>query len=729
MIVNTVYSRKARLQEKSVKPTNAVNNVEADSSFDALSKVTVNAVDAYGCTVKSWTDGQNHIVKTGKDDEFFNAVQVLGMNMQEKTVTPRALRVITTAEELLAIEEGGSYQLGADIAFENGNTIISSFSGYLDGNGHTISGITTALFDTLSGEVINLTLAGSATSRAALSLNVTSDLKLYNIVNNCSVSTTSSSVGGFIGHIDASGKDITVEIENCINNSNIEGRSDVGGFVGSVIGDGSHIGKLIIKRSMNNGDVYQSGSNLSNTGVGGFVGFGEYKPEIIIERCINTGNISFNGGDSGAGGIFGGTMWNSGQQRVTIRQSVNTGNVTVLANRGRCGGICGRMNRQGMEFKIEYCYNTGKISAMKQAEDGASGIFGYSNTYVWVTLVGCYNIGQVSSLKDTYAIGAYGENNSDNTLGYNYYIPQEVESGSTSLLGDKCLQSESCADKASLNEKLLNIPNTPFVVDESVNGGYAVLAWQLEASEAVGSDLEIVSDSGYDGISKVIVNDILLQSKKTISNGAVTPDEGYIGLSCVEVDIPTEEIVLQEKTVAPSGSKLTISADEGYTGLSKVTVSAVSLQTKSVSPSATEQSVIADSGYTGLSRVSVSAVPLEAKTVTANGTYTPTEGTLGFSSVTVSVSQPKLNAPSISVYDGMTVQISNPSENGNFASYFGIYINGDEVTEISVSSSDEYNRYDLSGFLTESGTYPVSVSAKGDGFIESDMSNYIEFRV
>lgn len=60
-----------------------------------------------------------------------------------------------------------------------------------------------------------------------------------------------------------------------------------------------------------------------------------------------------------------------------------------------------------------------------------------------------------------------------------------------------------------------------------------------------------------------------LQEKSVTENGEVLPDEGYDGLSKVTVNVPVEEPTLQEKLVTKNGQVL---PDSGYDGLSKVIV-------------------------------------------------------------------------------------------------------------------------------------------------------------
>lgn len=83
---------------------------------------------------------------------------------------------------------------------------------------------------------------------------------------------------------------------------------------------------------------------------------------------------------------------------------------------------------------------------------------------------------------------------------------------------------------------------------------------------------------------------------------------------------------------------------------------------------------------------------------------------------------PTLNAPTISL-SGSTLTITNPVTNGSFVSEYDVYKNGTLLT------STDLLTVDLSTLITDSGTYTITVKAKGTNFNESVASNSVTYTV
>ena len=152
--------------------------------------------------------------------------------------------------------------------------------------------------------------------------------------------------------------------------------------------------------------------------------------------------------------------------------------------------------------------------------------------------------------------------------------------------------------------------------------------------------------SRADGLSSVDISvdvaDIpaIVQNKTVIfkDNGeyTVTPDQGYDGLSSVDISVNVPDIpaVLQEKTVNSSTERQSVTYDNGYDGLSSVTVEPYTLDSKAVNSSTAQQVITSDKD--GLSSVTVEPYVLDSKTVNSStAQQVITSSVDGLSSVTV----------------------------------------------------------------------------------------------
>lgn len=94
------------------------------------------------------------------------------------------------------------------------------------------------------------------------------------------------------------------------------------------------------------------------------------------------------------------------------------------------------------------------------------------------------------------------------------------------------------------------------------------------------SQQSISADSGYTGLGIVTVNAIPSQYIVPSGNLAITSNGTGIDVTqyaSVSVDVPVGSTINnQDKTVTPTESQQTITADEGYTGLGTVTINAIS---------------------------------------------------------------------------------------------------------------------------------------------------------
>lgn len=186
------------------------------------------------------------------------------------TATITDYTVVGSLSSLIGIPSTGNYAIGSDIGSNHQFSSINSFSGKLDGLGHSVNDISSSngLFNTLSGTVSNLALT------------------------NANITGATANVGGFASILAASGILSNVYTAGSINATN---GTNVGGLVGQ------NLGTIINSCSI-------ASVTGSNTNVGGLVGTNAQGGNISYSYYA--GNVVCNAGASYVGGIAGSNSGN-----------------------------------------------------------------------------------------------------------------------------------------------------------------------------------------------------------------------------------------------------------------------------------------------------------------------------------------------------------------------------------------------------------------------------------
>ena len=468
--------------------------------------------------------------------------------------------VIKTAEQLANLSyvigagdekyRGKHFKLDADIILNKGELIDSSgmpvdstadllkwtpigksseapFTGYFDGNGHTISGLFIStkgkyngLFGYCNCTIKNLTIENSwitgddnsgAVAGAISGDAVLGDAVLENITVKANVFSTYTNAGGIVGL--AEGVSNGIKIGNVKSYGKIHSQK----FSGGILGLGSNVeikdAKNYAKVTGNHATAGIAGgtyihaltSNTENFGeiegssnVGGIVGiFGETG---TLKESRNSGKIK---GYLAVGGII-------GQGKDMSVQSVT--NSVEITGTSRTGGIVG----DASNLKVEDVYNTGDI----YCAENAGGIIGMNRNGVTRN---AYTTSKNKSAHDKFKnVGLMIGVNENTTLADYYYIEQEVSDTTWAAIVDEttapvveqdydgraALDTVACCDNHQIPEPIIKtwkipafgasdggiaLPKTSeemkskdfvellgdaFVYDSKKNDGYPVLKWE-----------------------------------------------------------------------------------------------------------------------------------------------------------------------------------------------------------------------------------------------------------
>ena len=186
--------------------------------------------------------------------------------------------VYTEAELKSALENNESVQLGNDIVLTGTWTPIGDkdagvyYTGTLEGNGHTISGLSVT-----EGDYVSLISAAK---------NAT--------IKNLTVegSVTGDNAAGIVARVEGN----TV-IENCVSYVTVNGTTKAGGIVSNVTGANAQI-----INCTNNGAV--SCSKEAVGGVGGIIGYVNTNATVEVIACVNNGAVTGTDGQT-TGAVIG----------------------------------------------------------------------------------------------------------------------------------------------------------------------------------------------------------------------------------------------------------------------------------------------------------------------------------------------------------------------------------------------------------------------------------------
>lgn len=195
----------------------------------------------------------------------------------------------------------------------------------------------------------------------------------------------------------------------------------------------------------------------------------------------------------------------------------------------------------------------------------------------------------------------------------------------------------------------------------------------------------------------------------------------------VEVNIPIGDIINnQNKTINPTTSKQTVSADTGYTGLGIVTVNAIQTEAKTATPTKSSQDISPTSGKY-LSKVTVNPIPSDyiipsgSQTVTANSTYDVTYltemivnvgSTIKNQDKTISPSTSKQTITADSSYTGLGTVTVNAMPGITLPTSASTTKSGMTKATIGRSTSDQYINIPT-GYNGSLVSYTISATPNG----------------
>ena len=285
------------------------------------------------------------------------------------TVNALYCKTVSSVAELASMELGGRYVLTCDLNLAGSNwTPIGSannakgFSGYFDGNGHVISGLTIkgsptsgkfGLFSTISGEVKNLGL------------------------ENVDISI-SPDYGSYYAGALAGMSDENAVVSNCYSKGRV-----------SVSGSDMKAGGLVAY-ALGKYERCYSEANVNGEVAGGL--FGSCGADVI--NCYATGNISAHSRYGTAGGLIGRIEGSRDTSDIINCYALGNVSASSSSNGGATAAEAGALIGDSMSsHNIENCFAIGNVSASTSGARQGNGDHAEAGSIIgdsMVTIKNCY---------------------------------------------------------------------------------------------------------------------------------------------------------------------------------------------------------------------------------------------------------------------------------------------------------------------------------------------------
>jgi uncharacterized repeat protein (TIGR02543 family) len=352
---------------------------------------------------------------------FLAVCMILTAAIVAMPITASAATSISSWDQITSAT--GDYVLTSNITVPAGGTFASTFTGTLDGNGHTITvadtmfaklggGATLKNFTVVASGTTNFTpvafQVAAATSSSPISIeNVTVDVDIDTSVKN---DTNDKTVASFIAIVP--GVTTYIEMTNCVSLGKIDSDNQVGAFIGRT--NATDMTAVLID-CVNRSNIY-----TTNSYAGGFIGMLDTsKHTVSFKRCINYGNVEATGSDAGG---FLACASGSNNDVITFTDCANFGAIT----NHKTGSTDPKYNAGGFLPRVDNAASvtfTNCLSAAPtySAEIKFASYFCNYNEVGTVTRTNCYFVANLPS--------GYTSNESASTAGMTQVTAAQLASG------------------------------------------------------------------------------------------------------------------------------------------------------------------------------------------------------------------------------------------------------------------------------------------------------------